>query len=205
MADAMLPLDFADLEPFAETWCLPTEGERYAQRLASSMTELQAFYDAVFPHVDDSDRILRPVPARRDAGRRSSVAPDRALVRHGVVPGRGVAAARTGQRRHRAHRPTQRALSLSAGPFRPPPNVRAAHAGELKVVGGRGSFRTGQRPRRSTFKGCGHAWMPLTTAITSTGRTVRCVDGPQRRTANAQATAERNDRNSRATSGPVGV
>ena len=34
------------------------------------MTELQAFYDAVFPHVDAAIGILRPVPARRDAGRR---------------------------------------------------------------------------------------------------------------------------------------
>jgi len=45
-----LPLDFADLEPFAE-WCLPTEAERYAKRLTSSMDELQAFYDAAFPRL----------------------------------------------------------------------------------------------------------------------------------------------------------
>ena len=30
---AMLPTDFADLEPFAETWCLATEPERYEQGL----------------------------------------------------------------------------------------------------------------------------------------------------------------------------
>jgi hypothetical protein len=45
----MLPTDFADLEPFAERWCLATEPERYEARLASSMEELQAFYDAVAP------------------------------------------------------------------------------------------------------------------------------------------------------------
>jgi hypothetical protein len=33
-----LPADFADLEPFSE-WALPTERERYAKRLASSIHE----------------------------------------------------------------------------------------------------------------------------------------------------------------------
>jgi hypothetical protein len=46
---AMLPDEFADLEPFAVDWCLPTEGERYEKRLASSMDEIQALYDAVTP------------------------------------------------------------------------------------------------------------------------------------------------------------
>ncbi len=46
-----LPPEFADLEPFAG-WCLPTEAERYAKRLASSMDELQAFYDAAFPRLE---------------------------------------------------------------------------------------------------------------------------------------------------------
>jgi hypothetical protein len=50
---ATLPADFADLEPFAD-WALPTERERYAKRLASSMDELQAFYDAAFPRLDDA-------------------------------------------------------------------------------------------------------------------------------------------------------
>ena len=44
-----LPADFADLEPFAAEWALPTEAERFAKRLASSMPEMQAFYDAVTP------------------------------------------------------------------------------------------------------------------------------------------------------------
>jgi hypothetical protein len=45
----MLPAEFADLEPYAETWCLATEPERYAARLAASMPDLQAFYDVVAP------------------------------------------------------------------------------------------------------------------------------------------------------------
>ena len=47
---ATLPADFADLEPFSD-WCLEFERERYAKRLASSMDEMQSFYDACFPRV----------------------------------------------------------------------------------------------------------------------------------------------------------
>ncbi|MEX2293899.1 MAG: hypothetical protein WD691_08950 [Acidimicrobiales bacterium] len=49
---AVLPEQFVDLEPYA-AWCLPTEAERYAKRLASSMDELQAFYDAAFERLDE--------------------------------------------------------------------------------------------------------------------------------------------------------
>jgi len=45
-----LPAEFADLEQFSE-WALPTEGERYAKRLSSTMEEHQAFYDGVFPRL----------------------------------------------------------------------------------------------------------------------------------------------------------
>ena len=48
---ATLPADFADLEPFAD-WALPSEGDRYAKRIASTMDELQAFYDAAFPRLE---------------------------------------------------------------------------------------------------------------------------------------------------------
>lgn len=49
---ASLPAQFSDLEPFAD-WALATEAERYAKRLASSMDQLQAFYDAAFPRLED--------------------------------------------------------------------------------------------------------------------------------------------------------
>jgi hypothetical protein len=49
----MLPDAFADLEPFTD-WCLEYERQRYAKRLASSMDELQAFYDAAFPRLEDA-------------------------------------------------------------------------------------------------------------------------------------------------------
>jgi hypothetical protein len=46
-----LPTEFVDLEPFA-AWALPTERERYAKRIASTMDELQSFYDAAFPRFE---------------------------------------------------------------------------------------------------------------------------------------------------------
>jgi hypothetical protein len=47
-----LPTEFADLEPYLD-WDLAAEPDRYAKRLASSMTEMQAFYDAAFPLLND--------------------------------------------------------------------------------------------------------------------------------------------------------
>ena len=47
----VLPPAFADLEPFSD-WVLPSEYDRYAKRLASTMDELQAFYDAAFPRLE---------------------------------------------------------------------------------------------------------------------------------------------------------
>jgi hypothetical protein len=46
-----LPSEFADLEPYAD-WALSSERERYAKRIASTMDELQAFYDAAFPRME---------------------------------------------------------------------------------------------------------------------------------------------------------
>jgi hypothetical protein len=54
MSEALLPTQFADLEPWAPTWCLATEPERWAKRLESSMEDLQAFYDAVFPRAEEA-------------------------------------------------------------------------------------------------------------------------------------------------------
>jgi hypothetical protein len=54
MAERLLPREFADLEPYAPTWCLATESERYARRLARSMAEMQSFYDAAFPRLEEA-------------------------------------------------------------------------------------------------------------------------------------------------------
>ncbi len=50
---AILPPEFADLEPFAG-WSLETEAERYAKRLSSTMDELQSFYDGAFPRLEEA-------------------------------------------------------------------------------------------------------------------------------------------------------
>lgn len=54
MSDPLLPSAFAELEPYAQTWCLPTEAERWDRRMSSSMTELREFYDAVFPRLEEA-------------------------------------------------------------------------------------------------------------------------------------------------------
>ncbi len=54
MTTTLLPAGFADLEPFAAKWSLATEQDRYTERLASSMDEIQAFYDAVTPRADEA-------------------------------------------------------------------------------------------------------------------------------------------------------
>lgn len=51
---ALLPPEFAELERFAGTWCLPTEQERFDQRMATCMADMTAFYDAFFPRLDDA-------------------------------------------------------------------------------------------------------------------------------------------------------
>ena len=50
---AKLPTEFADLEPFSE-WCLDSEPQRYHKRLNSSMTQMQAFYDAITPRAEEA-------------------------------------------------------------------------------------------------------------------------------------------------------
>lgn len=49
-APARLPKPFGDLEPFAG-WALGSEREREERRLASTIEELRAFYDAVTPRI----------------------------------------------------------------------------------------------------------------------------------------------------------
>ena len=55
-----LPAQFADLEPYAD-WAIPTEKARYDKRIASTMDELQAFYDAVFPRMEVAAKYLEGV------------------------------------------------------------------------------------------------------------------------------------------------
>ena len=54
MSTTRLPSAFAEYEPFAETWCLPTEAERWNRRMASGMLEMREFYDAFFPRLEEA-------------------------------------------------------------------------------------------------------------------------------------------------------
>lgn len=56
--ETMLPEQFGDLEPFARKWCHATEAERYEVRLASTMDELQAFYEIGLPRVEEVEAHL---------------------------------------------------------------------------------------------------------------------------------------------------
>ena len=62
MTAALLPAEFADLEPFVAGWCLDSEPERYAKRLGSTMKEIQGFYDAVMPRAEDAMKYLEKLP-----------------------------------------------------------------------------------------------------------------------------------------------
>jgi len=62
MSDALLPAEFSDLERFVADWCLDGEPARYAKRLASTMDEIQAFYDAVMPRAEAAIQYLEKFP-----------------------------------------------------------------------------------------------------------------------------------------------
>ena len=46
---ARLPEQFRDLECWVDDWSIEDGHQRYVKRVNSSMEELQAFYDAMFP------------------------------------------------------------------------------------------------------------------------------------------------------------
>ncbi|TDI61561.1 MAG: hypothetical protein E2O92_02995 [Alphaproteobacteria bacterium] len=52
MTDISLPKGFEDLQSWSG-WCLPTMVERRDRRANSTMEEIQAFYDALLPRLDD--------------------------------------------------------------------------------------------------------------------------------------------------------
>jgi hypothetical protein len=52
--NALLPSAFAELEPYAQTWCLATESERWNARMSTAMREMHDFYDAFFPRLEEA-------------------------------------------------------------------------------------------------------------------------------------------------------
>ena len=108
-----------------------TEAERYAKRLASTMDELQAFYDAAFPRLDDAMAYLDRSRPRRAARRRHAPAVAVLLAGERVVPGRGVAPAAGARQRRGQHGRGRRARGLSRG------SRRAGRSTEVSAVLGR--------------------------------------------------------------------
>lgn len=49
---ALLPPEFADLAHLVPEWAIEDGHARYVKRVNSSMRELQAFYDQVFPRAE---------------------------------------------------------------------------------------------------------------------------------------------------------
>ncbi len=148
----LLPAAFADLEPFAAKWCLATEQERFAMRLASTMDEMQAFYDAITARADEAMTYcdtfaLDDLPD----GRHEPVAP--ALLHgHRVVPRRVLGPAPRARHRCRLPGPAGRARPLSPGVRQA---VTASACGSALVTahlsapsaGGRSTSDTGPRCR----------------------------------------------------------
>jgi hypothetical protein len=50
--NAPLPPDFSQLEHLVSDWAIEDGHERYVKRVNSSMDEIRAFYDEVFPHAE---------------------------------------------------------------------------------------------------------------------------------------------------------
>ncbi len=98
-----LPAAFADLEPFAD-WALPSEADRYAKRIASTMDELQAFYDAAFPRLEDSTDYLKGVALDGHLRRGPQPAVALRVAGHRVLPRRGLAPAPGAGQRRLLHR-----------------------------------------------------------------------------------------------------
>ncbi len=48
----ILPAKFAALEHLVPAWSIEDGHQRYVKRVNSSMEEIQAFYDTVFPHAE---------------------------------------------------------------------------------------------------------------------------------------------------------
>lgn len=61
MTAQSLPAPFADLEPFID-WSLTRERQRTEMREAGTMDDVRAFYDAVFPRMEEIVKHLDAFP-----------------------------------------------------------------------------------------------------------------------------------------------
>ena len=58
MSGKRLPPGFAELEPFADKWCLATEPERWETRLTTPMPVIHQFYDTFAPRFEEAFQLL---------------------------------------------------------------------------------------------------------------------------------------------------
>jgi hypothetical protein len=49
-----LPPEFSQLEHLVEEWAIEDGHQRYVKRVNSSMDEIKAFYDEIFPHAEEA-------------------------------------------------------------------------------------------------------------------------------------------------------
>jgi hypothetical protein len=52
--NALLPPEFSVLEHLVPDWAIEDGHQRYVKRVNSSMDEIRAFYDEVFPHAEEA-------------------------------------------------------------------------------------------------------------------------------------------------------
>ena len=50
----ILPKEFSQLEHLVDDWAIEDGHARYVKRVSSSMDEIKAFYDEVFPHAEEA-------------------------------------------------------------------------------------------------------------------------------------------------------
>ena len=114
--NALLPPEFSQLEHLVAEWAIEDGHERYVKRVNSSMDEIQAFYDEVFPHRRGSGRLHRQVRLRRTAARRRrEPAQPAVLADHRLAGGRAVeATARKAFGQHHSHESELIAMGLTS-------------------------------------------------------------------------------------------
>jgi hypothetical protein len=62
MIDRLLPAAFADLEPLAAEWCLPTEEAQAVKRATTPLERLKKFHKVAFPRLEAMIQHLNQFP-----------------------------------------------------------------------------------------------------------------------------------------------
>ena len=79
VAERQLPEPFADLAPYL-AWSLPTDRERSAKRQSSTMEEINAFYHAMLPRMEEILSCLEQYPPEQCSSGSAEIILSHALV-----------------------------------------------------------------------------------------------------------------------------